>query len=178
MKRIFALVLTTTFAFNILGIFFLLEIQQIRIRHEITQQIKQGIPTGKLFKITITADNEHLLCWKKDKEFSYEGILYDVVKEIISNETTIEYYCLTDTQETLLFSKLDDQLKKNSEHSKNSNKPLSAVIKLLTNLYYHPLKNSIPNLLSRSGFTRCELTNTYISPFLAISSPPPKAILS
>jgi hypothetical protein len=172
-KRIWVFGLILAFSFNFLGIFFVFKIQQYIIRHEIKQQIKQGIPEKELVRITITPELAEKLVWLKDNEFRYHGRMYDVVKKVEDSNHTVVYFCISDNQETELFAHLDDLVKKNMDPEKRPNAPLKNMFKLLSHLYYESNKTEVFNNLPETE-KKWYFNDLYADPFLTDLSPPPR----
>lgn len=175
LKRTFSILLLCLFAFNLAGFFFVFKVQQYRIRREIKQYIKQGVPENELALITVTPENENQLDWKHKKEFRYKGTMYDVVRKEIINKTTIIYHCVTDTQETVLFAHLDEMVSKNMDPKNDQNSPVKNLLKQLSIPYYPPEK-PYWSLFQIYTAIIYEYTFLYSSPSLNIISPPPKIV--
>ncbi|MCB0555712.1 MAG: hypothetical protein KDD02_19350 [Phaeodactylibacter sp.] len=175
MSRIFAIILPCIFALNIFGVFAVFRIQRLQIRREIKAQIKQGISEKELFKITVAPEHASALSWKKDDEFRYKGIMYDVVRKEIINDSTIIYYCISDRQETALFANLDELVRKGMHSRKDSNKPLENLFNLFSKIFYHT-REIAPIDVRLDGLVHCARFDGYTSPFLRIPSPPPELV--
>jgi hypothetical protein len=173
LKRIAAILLLSVFVLNLGGFFLVFKIQQRHVRKEIKEQIRQGVPEGELTVIKVTPENESELEWEHSKEFEYKGMMYDVVRKIILDETTILYYCVSDTQETELFAYLEDEIKKSMDTKKDGKNSSKNLFKLLSGIYAQPQKHVSPVVETGITFT-CEYSHHYSSPELVITSPPPK----
>lgn len=132
MKRLLSLLLLACFLYQVAGIFVVFKIQQQSIRKEIKRQIKLGVPEGDLHVISITEKNYRDLAWHNHKEFTYRGVMYDVVHKKITGETSVVYQCVSDEQETQLFANLDRQVDHTTDAKHQGKNPL----KLITNLLY------------------------------------------
>ena len=76
------------------------------IRQEAKEIIESGISEENIEKIII--DNNNLpgsFKFIKEHEFMYKGSIYDIVRTDKQNQKTI-YYCINDTKEKFLISKL------------------------------------------------------------------------
>jgi hypothetical protein len=82
-----------------------------KVRKEMKTKLKQGAPAALLQTMTFSKDQfKHLYWTKANKEYKIKGKLYDVVfKKIIQNK--IEVICISDTNEDILFVKLDKLVK-------------------------------------------------------------------
>lgn len=179
MKKIAAIILLFVFAFNLGGFFLVFKIKQYYVRQEIKHRIKQGVPDDELILITVTPAIQHKLEWEfeweDEKEFRYEGMMYDVVKTEVIDETTIAYYCISDEQETTLFANLDEQVKKNRDinNDNTENDSLEDMFKLLSDIYAQPQKDNT-TFIQPNATTTFEYVSHYSSHSLDIASPPPK----
>jgi hypothetical protein len=175
LKRTSSILFLLIFSFNLVSFFFIFKVQQSLVRHEIKQFIKQGVPENELTLITVTSENENQLEWQRNNEFRYKGIMYDIVKKEIVNETTKIFYCVTDTQETKLFVNLEEQVKKNMDTKNNGNNPVKIMFKLMSNMYPHPKKEDWV-LFQPKFIIKYEYIFHYSSPGLVIISPPPEIV--
>lgn len=149
--------------------------QQYQVRQGIKQQLKQGVPENELTRITITGKNKHQPEWENDKEFRYEGVMYDVVKKEIPDNNTIIYYCITDKAETTLFADLDEEVKKSMHTKNNRNNALKNLYKILSDIYSPIQKHMWPLYQTNKAIT-CTYLSNYSFPVFDILSPPPQEI--
>ncbi|MEH6406547.1 MAG: hypothetical protein V7767_04635 [Leeuwenhoekiella sp.] len=131
MKRSCVFLLLSIFIFNLGGNFIVFKIQQYQVRREIIQRIRQGIPTEQLSLITIKHNQTKTVIWKESDEFSYDGIMYDVVKQELQADKSIVYYCVKDDMETALVIKLYKDLKKSQKTKNNRLYPVKIAFKIL-----------------------------------------------
>lgn len=111
MKNSVAIIFIILFFLITGGRYTVFKLQQKAIRKEIKTQIKQGVPEKSLSHIFLTNSNCPQLKWKHDHEFELNGVFYDVVRKVIV-ENGIIYHCITDKQETLLFTNLQNEVNK------------------------------------------------------------------
>ncbi len=100
--------------FQSTGYYLYFRIQQQHIRHEIRQQIKAGIPEDELVLLKIprsVQENRDEFQRIHDHEFRYQGKMYDIIRQENHGEATW-FLCISDEKETLLFARLDEQVKK------------------------------------------------------------------
>jgi hypothetical protein len=174
LKRTFSILFLCVFGFHLTGLFLVFKVQQYQVRKEIKQQIKLGVPEDELARITVTSDNEHLLDWEHDKEFRYKGTMYDVVKKEVIDTNTVVYHCITDKQETKLFTNLDQQVRKEME-TKNKGNDMKDLLNLLSISYSQPVKTTW-SIQQKDLNTTFRYTFYYTSPLLEITSPPPETV--
>lgn len=172
LKKICTIAILLIFVYQTGGYLIVAKVQQFQIRKEIKQRIKAGVPQNELSIITVSNSNRNQLKWKHSREFRYLGVMYDVVRmEIIDTQTTA-YHCVTDTQETILFAGLDDQVKrsmesKNKERNNLSNK-MVLYFHFVSGLLLHPEKV----LSSKIKVLLCFVLDAF--PYLETNVPPPK----
>ena len=147
--------------------------QQLGIRHEIKQMIESGVAEDQLDKIVVTASNRDSLEWEHEKEFRYNGAMFDVVRYSVHNDTIV-YYCVADKNETLLFAKLDEMTWNRIKAGEKGNQ-LKNIFRLLANLH------SVPVNISWSGHPQAFIFSTpagssYSSNLADPSIPPPKLV--
>mgnify|MGYP006288676385 CR=1 FL=1 len=81
-------------------------INRFFIRKEAKEIIESGIPEDNIEKIIIDKNNPPAsFKFIKDHEFMHKGSIYDIVRTEKQNQKTI-YYCINDTKEKFLISKL------------------------------------------------------------------------
>ena len=63
------------------GTYLYLSLQQKVIQEAVQRKLEEGIPENELVKLTFfKKEIPKLLKWEHDKEFEYNGQMYDVVK--------------------------------------------------------------------------------------------------
>lgn len=98
--------------------------------------IKAGVPEDELTFIYHSKANAHEFKWAHSREFSYRGMMYDIVREEISEPGVRLLHCVTDHQETALFVQLK-QLVNQSEKSHPAAKRANVLLGLfLSGLYF------------------------------------------
>jgi hypothetical protein len=107
-------------------------------------------------------------------EFRYKGKMYDIVKEVKTNESVI-FYCINDKKEEQLLSQFSEQIK----NSIGSDSPIGKMMKKLINYSLNDLFCFINNLLYIPNYINiinfCQ-SITLNSLKIDIPSPPPKYI--
>ena len=162
------------FTFNVVGFYFVFEIDQHYVRTEINHRIKKEMSDKELTDITTAANENNELNWKNEKEFWYKGLMYDVVKKSTSEGIT-HYYCITDREETTLFANLDEFVKQNSDTQNKENSSAKNLSKLLCNPFI-PSQQLIHSFSASSLLPQRATTDNYFSPVIDITGPPPKVI--
>ena len=158
------------------GYFAFLTIQQLIFREESREKILQHLPTNKLTKLSFSDQDFQEIDWEEvDKEFYYEGSLYDVVKIGFEQKNHI-IFCIADKNETEIYSELQQMSKVQNDEVPVKNTMIS-FLSLLN------LKYTIPSILSfksnvitpnKKLFIR-NLASNYLSIPLSLFFPPPEA---
>jgi hypothetical protein len=132
LKKALALFFLVIFLFNSLGYFIAFRLNQLDIHNQMRSEILGKTPDSKLIQIYETPQNKSEIAWLEDREFSYKGGLYDVVRsEKNTNGSTI-YFCLNDAKEEELFSQLGENITNQLDANKMTNgKTSQLLLKLL-----------------------------------------------
>lgn len=175
-KKTFAILLLFTLLFNAVGVVVLFKVQQYQVKREIKQRIKHHVPIEELTTIVLTQQNSNEFDWEHEREFRYKGVMYDVVKKESVNETTTLLHCITDSQETILFARLNDEVKKSMDSKNNGSHPIKNVFKLLSNIYFpsNEVTLNLDILLIKKPLTNYSCY--YQIPFIGTTNPPPELV--
>lgn len=95
--------------FQSTGLYLLHTVQVEFVRHEMKQRIKAGVPESDLVVLKIAkAEEEDSEIFEREhsREFRYKGEMYDVMRIVQLEDTTI-YTCIHDVKESNLFEQLD-----------------------------------------------------------------------
>ncbi|OFZ56040.1 MAG: hypothetical protein A3D92_21270 [Bacteroidetes bacterium RIFCSPHIGHO2_02_FULL_44_7] len=88
------------------GYFPIYKLEQNRITSEIKKRIKQSVPEAELHLISFRSLQD--IVWTKPgKEFILGEHMYDVVHNV-SKEGRVQFLCINDVEESILFARLDD----------------------------------------------------------------------
>jgi hypothetical protein len=158
--------------FNMTGGLVLFKLQQARVRREIKQQIKSGIPVAQLHLFILTEDEYRQLDWeRREIEFRHQGRMYDVVCRQYSDQRLL-LYCVEDTEEALLFAGLDEMIRrKMEEEAGTASKSPAKLFKLLSYFFSGYGNYQLVSTMQKSLFG--ELFYHYIPPNLKVLTPPP-----
>ncbi len=100
MKKIFPFFFLVTFVAPFWIMYFYLSLQQKYIKEGVKNKIEEGIRENELVKLTFsTSEIDKVLRWEHDKEFEYNGQMYDVV-EVTDVGDSLQYLCWWDKAET------------------------------------------------------------------------------
>jgi hypothetical protein len=166
MKKLISIGILFIFLYNIGGYYPWFSILQNNIQNEIEEEIEEGLKSEDLTLIIVLAEKVQEISWiKPNREFQYNGDMYDVVK-IKNIPGKKYYYCLNDKKEKQLIAGFNktNNTKKESEKRLKRNFSYS--------FYLHPTietKSEYPIELTFST-----IFNFYASNTIDIHSPPPK----
>ena len=132
------------------------------------KELLAHIPESSL-EVIIAEEVADKIVWEeKNKEFSLEGILYDVAR-IEKNAGKTFLYCINDKKEKQLLDNLVKAVNKNHDNKQGRNNIKSILLDLVCmSEEEEPVPFSVP--LAYSSFNV-----TLVSSFEEIHSPPPKA---
>ncbi len=106
MKRLISIIFLSLLVMKIGGYFALVSVQQIIAREEAKEKIIKLLPNEKLVKLSFTRDDFAKIDWQEqDKEFYYNEKLYDIVRSEFNGKNHI-LYCLSDEKETIIYAKI------------------------------------------------------------------------
>lgn len=158
---------------NTSAYYFYMKLRQAKVRKEMKMMIKAGVPEGELTLIYHTKDNAHDFKWVHSREFSYQGMMYDVVREE-SNEPGVRLlHCVTDHQETALFVHLNRMVKQSEKNHPAARKANILLSMFLSGLYFNGDVEQ-ENFRTYSIIVWPEPREGYKQPAERTFSPPPK----
>ena len=134
MRKLISFGLLFIFLWQIGGYLLEFQLESTRIRKEIKKLTKESIPKNQLTYFQFTNEEINSLTWVKRHEFQKDGHFYDVVWKKDIGNGKIEFQCVSDDQETVLFAKLDQYVSTNLANS-NPDKPLKNWSKLVFGVY-------------------------------------------
>jgi len=160
--------------FNLCGYYFVFKCDQIRLKKEMTETIRNGSFRGNYEEITIlnpATDRDFKILDKG--EIQYRGKLYDVISTRTYGNSVV-FRCINDTKEEELLARYDNYSSwvtgmNLPEKSKNSQAMLYHIIKyaLLNKYSIQPPSTSSVILFS-------ETSSDFLSPLLLPDFPPPR----
>ncbi len=147
-----------------------------QIRREMKRRIKSAIPEHQLHIITVQNTSDPSIKWmKENKEFRYKGMMYDIVKSR-KTDSTIEYYCINDIEETILFDQLDQKVQEKMDHQEENGQgiPVKKLLKSNSgNVYIIPSYQSFITVIDQF-IHQSVYTATLSAPTREILTPPPQ----
>jgi len=153
-KKYFSAALLLFFLFNIGGYYFWFKIEQYQMQKNLKNEIRKGL-----------RDEELSLIIKPNKEFIYQGEMYDVVRIKVRGDE-IHYYCINDQKEKQLIATF------NKNH--DSKNELEKKIKNSSIAKYFPQQSSFTMEEFSSSFAYGIIEINYKLGSISPPSPPPK----
>jgi predicted transcriptional regulator len=150
------------------GYYFIYTIHQHIIKGKIEKELLANIPASSL-EVFVAEELGNKILWEEDnKEFSINGILYDVARiERVDEKTFL--YCINDKQEKQLLDDLAKAVNANHGNKQEKNNIKSLLLDLVCMSDEEESKTfSVPSAYSYFNVT-------LVSSFEEINSPPPKA---
>jgi hypothetical protein len=161
--------------FNSCGAYLVFESVKKGIRKEIKRKIKAGVPESELhilrFSNNDVKEGTAGLDWKDDREFKYDGKMYDIVR-ITYEGNDIIYHCVNDTQEEVLFAKLNEMVKDVNSKDKSAQQKTQHLLQLLIHEALQEVFVLKPWVAQSNGL-RYALPNFFSPVFIEIPTPPP-----
>ena len=134
MKTLLSLTLLFALLLKMGGFYAILSFEREEIREKVEQKIIKSLSKSELICIVADDYNSSKIEWERpEKEFRFEGNLYDVVYAENALGIT-HYYCLSDEDETKLEAKIDKLLEKETKHL-----PFGSHSKSMLNFLLEPL---------------------------------------
>jgi hypothetical protein len=146
------------------------------IKKEIKHAIKHSVPEGQLIRFHFSFHETQQLKWVKSHEFILNGHYYDVIHKA-KNKNGYFFKCISDDQETELFSQLKSMTSYNISHS-GENQPLNVWFKFLSEPMevVHSMQDySMLEIAQKSSGLK-SYEELFFSFFLSTETPPPDFI--
>ena len=168
MRKILSILLVFVLFYSIMGFYLNFKIEQYQVKREIKHKIINNLPEKELTLIKISSGNSGKIKWmEEDKEFRYNGKMYDVVKIKKVNDTTY-YYCFNDEKESKLLSHLDNLVKEQTGNSKSR----TIQKKQVTDYFFQQIL--FAQFVSKEPIKYFSYSSVYKSVIKDVLSPPPK----
>ena len=150
------------------GYYFIYTIHQHIIKEKIERQLLAHIPESSLEVFVAEESGDKIVWEEQNKEFSIDGVLYDVVRIKKSDGKTF-LYCINDKQEKQLLDGLARAV--NANHGNKQEK--TTIKSLLVDLVCMSDEEDPGTFSSLSTYP--DYNVALVSSFKEINSPPPKA---
>ena len=156
------------------------QLESGRIRKEIKKLTKEAVPLNQLVYFQFSNKEIQSITWTKKNEFKKDGHFYDVVWRHDLKGGLVEFQCVSDDQETVLFEKLDQHVSANLANQ-NTDKPLKNWSKIFFGNYI-PCETNSHAIWENYFDDKKESDFLYSGSFselhLFIETPPPNALLA
>ena len=167
----FLLVLVTWQIIGFVGYF---EISHYKLKKEIKGLLKRGVPKDELVVFSFNEMEISQLVWLKKNEFRLGDDLFDVVRRKEMSNGQIRMECISDEQEEVLFSSLQQSISNNLNDESDSN----SVLTLFKILSVPAIVPHQPEIKSNKDFVlnndQCfEYAEYFESVYPALETPPP-----
>ena len=165
-KALAALLLAILFTSQV-GYYFIYTVHQFILKEEIERELLAHIPESSL-EVFVAEELGDKIVWEEEnKEFSIEGVLYDVARIKKSDGKTF-LYCINDQQEKQLLDGLAKAVNANHGNKQEKNNIKSLLVDLVCmNNEEQSTFLSVPSIYSRFNVI-------LVSSFEEINIPPPK----
>ncbi|MAT89921.1 MAG: hypothetical protein CMC35_04440 [Flavobacteriaceae bacterium] len=176
MKQCIAVFLIASLILPVSGTFLWLKFQQQHVRKEVKHQLMANVHEDDLKLLAFSKEDSERLQWKHDKEFEFQGVMYDIVSTTEKNDS-LYYRVFPDKKET----KLNRQLEKLATDAfgkdplqQEKQRQLSHFFSIL---FFTPLETWTPWESSEFTAMQYNYANTFHSIVLLLDDPPPKHFL-
>jgi hypothetical protein len=172
-KKLPAILLVLAVCFNPAAYHLMFRLKQTEIRKQIKMAIKAGVPDEELTVFRLTELNAVDFEWIHSREFRFRGMMYDVVREEAGADGERILHCVTDIQETRLFSRLDETARKTAGDHAAHTAASHMLMLLLHGMSISGRHQPVPPV----PYTVCmnfPWINTYSQPGILIDAPPPR----
>ena len=107
MKRALIFSLLAFTIWNYIGFYGYFHLEQSKVRKELKKKLKLSYSKEELKVFLFQPSDLKKLKWHKANEFEWNGGLYDIVYSDTLSNHQIQFQCISDKQETVLFAKLN-----------------------------------------------------------------------
>ncbi|GJM36310.1 MAG: hypothetical protein DHS20C18_53110 [Saprospiraceae bacterium] len=158
-----------------LGTYVWLQYQKETIRHEVKKQLLAGMDKEELVLLKFSKKDSRQLEWEHDREFGYQGQMYDIVSQEAIGDT-MHYWCWWDEAESKIKREINQLVARALQQNPQNKQQQERLIDFYKNLYHADLASwqiSIKMELIARPNTADRYYFTYLSPPLL---PPPETL--
>lgn len=162
--------------YHLLGLFTYFEWRKVAIKKEVKRAIKHSVPESQLIHFHFTFHETHHLTWVNSHEFILNGHYFDVIHKA-KNKNGYLFKCISDDQETVLFSQLRSITSFNISHS-GKNQAVNVWFKFISEpmeVVHSALDYSI-NEIEQKSSVLTPYEESFYSSFSSTETPPPDFI--
>ena len=154
---------------------FYINIKIKSLKKDVRERIESGMEESDLSLMTFSVeDAANNIEWEDEKEFKYEGIMYDIVKsDTVGN--LVMFWCYEDHRESDLNRQLEElsEIGMNKDPvQKENHKRISNFLKCL----YFDYQSPTPLIIFETDIDRCNLNAVFESRFITPPDPPPISV--
>ncbi|NPD45594.1 MULTISPECIES: hypothetical protein [unclassified Lentimicrobium] len=178
MKKAFSILFLFVFLYNLVGYYIVFNMVQFQVKDEVKYLIKHFVPQEELVLISIENSKSYLLAWTKpNKEFRYQGQMFDIVEKQIKDNKII-YSCIHDFKESKLFENLDIHIKNYISHHPEQQNKTKNLLNIMAKLFFFQRNTLLLESHSRIKKINTIYIQNYQSIVLDLQYPPPQKELS
>jgi len=138
MRKTVSIVLLLVFFFQSVGCLVIFKLQQLQVRQDVKHHFLSNLSNNELEVIKISknrGDKTNLLNrFTNPDEFSYAGMMYDVIRKE-SHGDTMWYYCYPDKKETKVLAELDNFIRDQTTNNSQKKKQREDYQRILSSLF-------------------------------------------
>ncbi|HMQ46054.1 MAG TPA: hypothetical protein PKA00_01200 [Saprospiraceae bacterium] len=136
MKYFASILLLASLLLPSAGTFFWLKLRKEAIRESIKLEIQRGIPDEKLVELRFSQeDARQYLRWEHDREFEFQGLMFDVISTKKEGDTLI-YRCFWDEQESAINRQLNELANKGLANDTENKQLQRRLLDFFKSLYF------------------------------------------
>lgn len=176
MRRIVSISLLFLFLAPLPGLYLWLSYEKNRVRKEVKEAIISGMDKDRLVKLTFTLEQTStLLDWEHEKEFEYNGMMYDIV-ETIEEGNIIHYWCWPDREETELNRQISELVSGAMQHDRQKQDRQQRILQFMKTIHFSPAGIDTPLLAFSYAENNITPDPSPIRRSSSPPSPPPKTV--
>lgn len=139
MRKLVSIFLLALFLFASIGGITGMLLLQYRQKARMEAMIHSHSHHELVTRLLLSKNQLASLVWEKpDREFRYQGKMYDVIRSKRHPDGSIEYECYRDDKETAITDALIQHINPGHDSSSNDRNMAVQVFRFFSSLYYHP----------------------------------------
>lgn len=175
MRRILISIIAISLFYQVFGYILVFNANAVLCKKEMKRAIKAGLKEDDLQVFRLSNIAYENLAWQNKKEFILKKTMYDVVKKEQRGNDSVILYCITDTQETVLFANLTSHIDQNSDLNATG-KPISKTLLKLLKIEGLLLKEGYCAFINSIEFDFAKHNPQIVTQISTVSTPPPKQV--
>lgn len=154
--------------------FGMFELVQKNLKSQAVDRINRGIPQHQQVIFRFGVEDYRIkssqIDWKDKNEFRLDGKMYDIINTVTS-EDSVYLYCLTDPEESDLYSILDKLIEDDSENSDKEN----SFNNYFNHFYSYSPQNNFNKIYQSENRYFDRIVVSLIEVDILLVTPPPRA---